>query len=222
MRVFHRSDTKTLDSEIKLMVGTPAYNGKMQVAYVHTLLDMIANGIKYSLTTVTNDSLVARARNTILAQFHAHSECSHLLFLDADVGVRGQDIRALIDYNKDVVGAPVRKKVEQNVFAVGEVLSRNGTLASVTRIGTATLLLSRNAVDKLIAAAVERGRGYTVDATSPDSGETHYDVFRQGVKDGAYVSEDYQLCDDLRDLGFEIFADLGIRTKHFGMYEFSD
>jgi len=208
------------------MVGTPAYNGQLQVDYVRTLLDMLANGISYRLFTVTNDSLVARARNTILAQFHARTELSHLLFLDADVGLQGSDVRRLLEHDKDVIGAPVRKK-NQNLkeleFSVGEVLTRTGTLASVTRIGTGILLFSREAVNKLIENAIKHDRSYTIDTTI--SGEvastTHYDVFRQGVKDGIYVSEDYQVCDDLRLLGFEIFADLAIRTKHFGMYEFS-
>lgn len=216
-----------MNKRVRLMVGTPAYNGQMQVEYVGSLLDMIANGISYSLYTVTNDSLVARARNTILAQFHANKDFSHLFFLDADVGIRGQDVRTLIEHERDVIGAPVRKKVddpEKPVFNVGKVISRTGTLASVARVGTAALILSRKAVDKLVEHAIEQERSYQSDSLTPGAAgtETHYDVFRQGVKDGIYVSEDYQACDDLRELGFEIFADLGIRTKHFGMYEFSD
>lgn len=216
-----------MNKRVRLMVGTPAYNGQMQVEYVGSLLDMIANGISYSLYTVTNDSLVARARNTILAQFHANKDFSHLFFLDADVGIRGQDVRTLIEHERDVIGAPVRKKVEdpeKPVFNVGKVISRTGTLASVARVGTAALILSRKAVDKLVEHAIEQERSYQSDSLTPGAAgtETHYDVFRQGVKGGIYVSEDYQACDDLRELGFEIFADLGIRTKHFGMYEFSD
>ena len=208
------------------MVGTPAYNGQMQADYVRSLLDMTANGLPFALYTVTNDSLVARARNTILAQFHERKVFTHLLYLDADIGIQGQDVRKLVEHGRDVIGAPVRRKhvgPEKPTFTVGEVLSRSGTLASVDRIATAVLLLSRKAVDKLVEYAIENDRGYTPDATT--RGDTasglHYDVFRQGVVDGSYVSEDFQVCDDLRTLGFDIFADLGIRTRHFGMYEFS-
>lgn len=207
------------------MVGTPAYNGQVQVAYTLSLLDMTANGLSYSLYAITNDSLVARARNTILAQFHARRDFTHLFYLDADVGIRGQDVLRLIGHGKDVIGAPVRIKINgpgKPVFSVGEVLERSGTLASVTRIATAALMLSRAAVDKLVEQAASDGRAYPADSLM--FGEVpsgmHYDVFRQGVRDGAYVSEDYQVCYDLRSLGFDVFADLAIRTRHYGMHEF--
>jgi len=211
----------------RILVGTPAYNGQVPVDYVGSLLDMIANGLKYALYTVSNDSLVSRARNTILAQFHGSTEFTHLLYLDADVSISGHDVRMLVEHDKDVIGAPVRMKFkdgEKPVFSVGKVLSRNGSLASVDRIGTAVLLLSRHAVDKLVQHAVDKGLTYTADSLTRGvvGTATHYDVFTQGVRDGIYVSEDYQVCDTLRSLGFEIFADLSIRTKHFGMYEFSD
>lgn len=207
------------------MVGTPAYNSQVQVEYVRTLLEMSANGLSYSLYAVTSDSLVARARNSILARFHEHRDFTHLFYLDADVGIRGRDVRRLLEHGKDVIGAPVRIKLKEEgkpIFSVGEVLSRSGTLASVTRIATAALMLSRSAVDKLVANADENDRAYPADSLmlGDVASGMHYDVFRQGVRDGVYVSEDYQVCYDLRSLGFEIFADLAIRTKHFGMSEF--
>lgn len=221
-----RMGTVSMNDKPRIMVGTPAYNGQVQVEYVRSLLDMTATGLNYAWYTVVNDSLVARARNTILARFHQSGDFTHLLYLDADVGISGRDIRKLLEHGKDVVGAPVPIKIAgagKPAFSVGEVISRSGTLASVTRIGTAVLMLSREAVDRLIQHAVENGRRYAPDSlTLGDvARETHYDVFRQGVSDGRYVSEDYWVCYDLKSLGFEIFADLGIRTKHFGMSEFS-
>jgi len=216
-----------VSNPVRIMVGTPAYNGQVQVEYVGSLLDMIANGLNYALYTISNDSLVSRARNTILAQFHGQKEFTHLLYLDADVSISGRDVRMLIEHNKDVIGVPIRMKVKDEgkpLFAMGKILSRDGSLATVSRIGTGVLLLTRNAVDKLIQHAVDNGRTYTADAlTRGDvATETHYDVFTQGVRGGVYMSEDYQVCETLRSLGFEIFADLSIRTKHFGMNEFSD
>lgn len=215
-----------MNENLKIMVGTPAYNGQMQADYVRSLLDMTANGIPYALYTITNDSLVARARNTILAQFHQRKDFTHLLFLDADVGIAGRDVRRLVEHGKDVIGAPVRIKTNDGgkpAFSVGEVLERSRTLATVSRIGTAVLLLSRIAVDRLVARAADEGRTYPPDslALGDVAQKAHHDVFRQGVVDGVYLSEDFQACRDLRDLGFDIYADLGIRTKHFGMYEFS-
>jgi hypothetical protein len=215
-----------MSRKMKIMVGTPTYNGQLYVDYVRSLLDLTANGISYSWHVVIADSLVARARNTILTEFHQRTDLTHLLYLDADVGIRGRDVRRLLEHGKDVIGAPIRLKIqgaEKPVFSVGEVLSRTGTLARVTRIGTGVLMLSRNAVDKLIEHAIENERSYAVDPLTVGDVPSgmHYDVFRQGASDGNYVSEDYQVCHTLRLLGFDVFADLGIRTKHFGIYEFS-
>lgn len=214
-----------MNANVKIMIGTPAYNGQMQADYVRSLLDMTANGLPFALYTITSDSLIARARNTILAQFHQRRDFTHLLFLDADVAIRGRDIVKLVNHAKNVIGAPVRLKANgpgQPGFNVGDVLSRTGTLASVNRIGTAVLLLSRDAVNKLVDNAIAEGRTYTPDAVTRGdiASGLHFDVFRQGVVDGQYVSEDYRVCDDLRMLGFDIFVDLAIRTRHFGMYEF--
>lgn len=71
---------------------------------------------------------MARARNTILAQFHARRDFTHLFYLDADVGISGPDVRRLIEHGKDVIGAPVRIKIDDGgkpAFSVGEVLSRS-------------------------------------------------------------------------------------------------
>ena len=210
-----------------LLVGTPAYNGQVQVSYVQSLLGMTASNIRFSLCTVSNDSLVSRARNTILTKFFEKSEHSHLMFLDADVGIHGEDVRKLLSHGKDVIGAPVQLKLldtEKPVFSVGKVLERTGTLASVTQLATGVMILSRKAVEALVKSAVDENRVYRYSNELEISGDlpegNHYDVFRQGSVEGAYVSEDYQLCRDLRNLGFDIHVDLGIRTRHFGMLEF--
>lgn len=215
-----------MSDKTKIMVGTPAYNGQVYVDYVRSLLDMTVNGLSYSWFTVVTDSLVARARNTIITEFHQRTDLTHLLYLDADVGIRGRDVRRLLEHGKDVIGAPVRLKLqgtEKPTFSVGEVLSRSGTLASVSRIATGVLMLTRKAADRLIEHAIENNRSYAVDPLTVGDVPSgmHYDVFRQGVSDGKYFSEDYQVCHTLRSLGFEVFADLGIRTKHFGVCEFS-
>jgi len=215
-----------MTEKARILVGTPAYNGQMQVDYVLSLLGMSACGLSYALYAISNDSLVSRARNTILARFHAAPEFTHLFYLDADVGIRGEDVRRLLEHDRDVIGAPVRIKSESAAkpgFSVGEVLERDGTLATVSRIATAALLLSRRAVDALVEKAVTEQRSYAPDAlTLGDvAGGSHYDVFQQGVVNGAYISEDYQVCADLRSLGFRIHADLAIRTRHVGMHAFS-
>ena len=90
-------------------------------------------------------------------------------------------------------------------------------------MGTAILMLSRKAVNALVAWASKNDHVYwpnkhTRGDTQPDI--KMYDVFQTGVVDGEYDSEDYFVCRVLRELGFDIYVDPNIPCKHNGMFVF--
>jgi len=209
-----------------LMIGTPAYNGMVHVDFVHSLMSIAAAGIRYTLVTTGGESLITRARNGILSRFHFTPECTHLLFLDGDIRVSGESIGKLLSHDRDVIGAPVPLKTppgREKVFNVGEVSDPTASPAQVSRIGTAVLMLSRKATNALVDDA--RVHGCVYPPSELTFGQAHlpelYDVFRVGVRDGEYLSEDFWVCRRLVELGFTIHADLGIRVKHYGMYDYS-
>ena len=82
----------------------------------------------------------------------------------------------------------------------------------------AALLLSRAACDALIEDAIEHGRTYARARTLVGNTDTsvHYDVFRVGVHNNEYLSEDYWVCRRLRTLGFDVLIDPTIVTTHVG------
>jgi len=45
----------------------------------------------------------------------------------------------------------------------------------------------------------------------------HYDVFRVGISNGEYLSEDFWVCKELIQLGYEILVDTSVYTRHNGM-----
>ena len=80
-------------------------------------------------------------------------------------------------------------------------------------------MLSRRACEALCEDADTYGsnpytRGYKV-------GGVQYDVFKTGVTDGEYDSEDYYVCRQLRELGFEINVDTTVQNRHNGNYVFT-
>ena len=89
----------------RLLIGTPAYGGMMHSDYVSALLQYQRVGIDFALMTIGNESLITRARNTILSEFDARGEFSHLLFLDADVLLPPAGLRRLLQADRDVIGA---------------------------------------------------------------------------------------------------------------------
>lgn len=219
-------DTPKTEQEASILIGTPAYGSMVHTDYLHTIIDMLKIGFHITTFTIGNESLITRGRNTIISYFHEHSEFTHLLYLDADIGIEAKSIMKLLTYQKDVIGAPVPLKgthptTGEKVYNIGDVLSTspdNSTLISTNRLGTAVLMLSRTAVAALIEGAdvyssSEITRGVKLN-------QPMYDVFQVGVIDGVYLSEDYFVCNTLINKGFDIWVDTTISVRHNGNVSF--
>ncbi len=205
-----------------VMIATPAYGAMVHTDFVLALLRYQQLGIPFTLVTLGNESLITRARNSLASMFYHRKEFSHLLFLDADVGLAAEGLLSLLEHGKDVIGAPVPLKSRDvngaRIFNIGRALGEEGPLTINERIGTAALLLSRRAVEALVEEAKDAGYVYERMGTlQGDTGSAvHYDIFRVGVVNAEYLSEDYWACMTLRRLGFHIYVDPTISTRHHG------
>jgi hypothetical protein len=131
----------------------------------------------------------------------------------------------LLAHEVDVIGAAVPLKGYnergERIFNVGQCLGERGPLHEVERIGTAALMLSRRAVNALIEEAKQAGDFYQrLLSRGAPVARVHYDVFKVGVVGGDYLSEDYWVCHRLRALGFRVYVDPEIPTRHQGVTEF--
>jgi hypothetical protein len=205
-----------------VMIATPAYGGMVHTDYVRSLQDFTRSGMSYSLMTIGNESLITRARNSLLAAFYARPECSHLLFLDGDVFLSADGLKQLLMAHQPVIGAPVALKGKNpngsRIWNVGRAMGSVGHLHLTEHIGTAVLMLNREAVTALVNDAIADGRTYARPRTAMGDMDApvHYDIFRTGVVDGVYLSEDYWVCHRLRNLGFQITVDVSVVTQHHG------
>lgn len=90
----------------KLFIATPCYGGMCFSNYVMGLVSLTCSlthsGFTFSPMLLANESLITRARNKIVADFRK-SDCTHLLFVDADVGFHPQDVDSLMKAQVDVV-----------------------------------------------------------------------------------------------------------------------
>jgi len=97
-----------------IFVATPMYGGLAQGLYMKACLDLqalcVQYGIQLKFSFLFNESLVTRARNYLADEFVNRSDCTHMLFLDADIHFNPQDILAMLALDKDVIGAPYPKK----------------------------------------------------------------------------------------------------------------
>ncbi len=216
-----------MSEPVRIMVGTPAYNGMVHTDYVRSLLSFNMSGISYSFLSLGGESLITRARNTIAAHFHHNKDFTHLLFLDGDVFLDGSDLKKMLAAGRDIIGAPVPLKTYEDgkpVFNISGPLGEEGSLAIVERLGTAAMLLSRKAITALVEDAIEDQRVYGANALARGIGDSEeiYDIFQVGVKESVYLSEDFWVCYRLRELGYKIYVDLSIRTRHHGIKSFGD
>ena len=110
------------NKKLGVMIATPCYGGQLTEAYLHGILNTIAVANKYKfqvhLNTMGNESLITRARNTLVTQFLDFDEkepdrFTHLMFIDSDIGFNGEAVWKLLNSGHDVAcGIYPRKSVD--------------------------------------------------------------------------------------------------------------
>src|SRR3954466_13465642 len=89
---------------MKILVGTPTYNGQLTTHYTGSLLALWSQmGAQLDWKT-TSGTLLAWARNT-LASLVLESGHSHLLFIDSDIDFPPDLIRRMVEFDAPLVSA---------------------------------------------------------------------------------------------------------------------
>jgi hypothetical protein len=99
-----------------IFIATPCYGGQIGEPYFRSMMRfaIMCNkyDIKYTISTLANESLITRGRNTLTSFFMENSEATHLFFIDADIEFNPEDILRMVAYDKPiVVGAYPKKAV---------------------------------------------------------------------------------------------------------------
>mgnify|MGYP003115642687 FL=1 len=100
----------------KIFIGTPCYGGMLTADYFKSCMQLVAlaasKKIELQFGTIGNESLITRARNT-LVQLFMDGDYSHLLFIDADLAFNPESVMRMLEYDKDVVtGIYPRKTID--------------------------------------------------------------------------------------------------------------
>jgi hypothetical protein len=124
--------------QLKIMVATPMYGGMCTGNYSKSIADLAVTcarlGVGFQLYYLYNESLIQRARNYCVDEF-LRSDCTHLMFIDADIGFNAQDVVALLilqdrEEKYDVIGGAYPKKC---LPSTTKVFTKDGikTIASI-------------------------------------------------------------------------------------------
>jgi len=225
----------------KLMIGTPMYGAQCSAYYTFSNLNLarIANDYDIDLNYqfITSESLITRARND-LSRIFLQSDCSHLLFVDADIGFAALDVVKLLEHNLDVVcgGYPAKMidwaQIHQaatngvsshalNQYASPYIYNRVemspqiGNLIEVKESGTGFMMIAREVFEKLAIHLPT----YTTNKFN-GHGEKTTEYFSTMIDDDALISEDYFFCRKWRSIGGKVFVDKTINLTHVGSYQY--
>ena len=232
---------------IHLVIGTPMYGGMCTSEYTQSLLNLSesankSEGVKLTTVFLGNESLIQRGRNTIAHHFMNLPDATHLLFIDADIKFRVEDVVKMIQADKSLIIGPVALKGynwdEIRSAAInGEYdIQRTGGVFNINKLpdidmvnenepfeiehgGNAFMMIRRDVFETLKPHTPI----YTNGGRSLPDGVEIYDYFRVEInKDTNHLlSEDYFLCHSYRQLGGKVWCAPWVETRHFGSHLFN-
>ena len=238
----------------QIFIATPMYGGLCNGTYTVGLLSAVGvfsrYGIGMQYAHMMNESLITRARNSLAKDFLA-SECSHLMFIDADIGFNPADIVPMIHADKDIVCGLYPKKeinwidVSKAVKAgvspqelhnytgafvvntIGGTETLEGNMYTPLEIangGTGFMLIKREVFDGLIGKVpTYKNDMFTAieDQSNPEVINEFFATSIDASSGNRLLSEDYHFCKIAREAGFKVWAAPWAHLSHTGTYIFN-
>lgn len=243
----------------KIFLAVPMYAGQCAGIFTKSVSELTAACIRYGIELkqffLFNESLITRARNYCVDEF-LRSDCTHLMFIDSDIGFSGESVLTLLalasdESPYDVICGPYPKKCiswEKVIQAVNAGVADNdanildqfvgdyvfnpaeGTTeikidqpVEVLESGTGFMMIRRKTFEDYQKAYPERWY-------KPDHVRTeHFDGSREIMayfdtiidpKTKRYLSEDYDFCQNVRNMGSKVWLCPWISLQHVGSYIF--
>lgn len=92
----------------KIYILTPCYGSLCQVTFVNSLMETIdlcrKLGVNMKVEFCSNDSLITRARNNLIAKAMNDKSMTHVIFIDSDISWSPIDILKLMISDKPLIG----------------------------------------------------------------------------------------------------------------------
>lgn len=242
-----------LPNKKKCFVATPMYGGMCFGNYTQSLLMFVEvmrqKNIEVVISMLFNESLIQRARNALVNEF-LKTDCTHLLFIDADISFNPYEIAAMFDPDLDVIcgiypkkeinwgtvenavksGVPANELQYHTGAWVINLVDYQGTVnvpanqpLEIWNGGTGMMLIKREVFEKLKETVPSYINDVvsTLDADKPR--DRIYEFFATSIEPETerLLSEDYHFCRIWRATGGKIYAAPWVSLGHNGTYIFN-
>jgi hypothetical protein len=206
----------------------PCYGGavfeKFFVSVLRTMISNNNNGIPFSVDTISNESLVTRARNNLIAKAMSKPDITHFMFIDADVSFEPNDVYKLIAMDKDVACGLYPKKGYPIEYVLNKLNKddepdETGHI-KVKHAGTGFMLIKREVIEKMFEhySHLKYRNDLKLDPVFEPYMYALFDT--QLSNEGIYLSEDYLFCERWIEMGGEVWVDTTIKLGHSGYHTF--
>jgi hypothetical protein len=231
------------------MVATPCYGGLVTQRYMQSICALMqygnVHGLSVGVELLGYDSLIPRARNTLMAAFLDQPAATHLMFIDADIGFHPDQVARMLAFDQEVVagmyplkiinydlaaldrargGEPLETAQLRYVGALeeGEALVQNDGFATAVYAGTGFMLIRRSALERLMKAYPEMRYTAAHNHARPSLSPNQYALFDCLIhpETREYLSEDYAFCHRWRAIGGQLWLDTQSQLTHIGPREF--
>jgi len=221
---------------VKLFIATPAFGHQVTTNYANSLLKFVSTShprlaVSSAVHMQSGMALVTQARNNCVAYF-LNSDCTHFLFIDADIGFEPEAIFRLIE--KDVplclTPYPVKGygKDNQLQFIVhfpdkNNVKIGKDGFAEIIAGPTGFMMIKREVFTKLGEKYPERKTvNKQLVGSKVESMDKGWYTFFETAQDpeNGYLGEDIAFCRLWTNIGGKIYADTQTPLTHFGSHAF--
>ena len=228
-------------NEKYLFVATPMYGGMCHGSYAGSMFQLgtlcMNAGVSLQYAHLMNESLITRARDSLAHDF-LMTECTHLMFVDSDIGFQAEDVLTMLAADRDIVcGLYPRKEIDWiNVAAAArrgvapeELHQHTGALVvntlggpfedggdrllEVVNAGTGFMLIKRAVLEGLVDKVAAYRHGDMV----------LHQFFGTSIdpETGVGLSEDFHFCRLARDNGYQVWVAPDVALTHTGSYMFT-
>lgn len=233
---------------MKIFIATPMYGGLAKSNYTISLQNLVTSlaqaGHTVGTTTVGNESLITRARNTLAHKF-LKTDFDVLLFIDADHGFEAEDVIKMIESDKGLIGAiyPMKGLNWENVRLAAlagfqDLAAYSGYFASnllpsgtedfdsdlpfkVKDVGTGMMAIKRSVLEEL-KQTLPTYLNNSIGSLGIEEGERITEFFTTRIdENGVLLSEDYTFCRMWQEAGHDVWAAPWVRITHSGDYNFN-